>query len=92
MQRLVGLLQSDFGPQWPRPLRLRDNILGPMRCLWLRQIAKAGFVQTEQYLCGWLQLHQLADYLLVLHWEHRVNTPMAIRNDFFALARAATSP
>lgn len=85
MLRLFDVLQSDFGPQWPRPFKQRDNILGPMRCAWLRQIAAVGFLHTEQELQGWVHLHRIADHLLQDQWERLPAQPKAKRDDFFGL-------
>ena len=85
MLRLFDMLLSDFGPQWPRPFKQRDNILGPMRCAWLRQIALAGFQRTEQQLQGWVHLHGIADYLLHDNWERPPAQPYIERGDFFGL-------
>lgn len=85
MLRLFDVLLSDFGPQWPRPFKQRDNILGPMRCAWLRQIALAGFQRTEQQLQGWVHLHQIADHILQDNWERQAAQPPMARGDFFGL-------
>lgn len=85
MLRLFDVLLSDFGPQWPRPFKHSDNILGPMRCTWLRQIALAGFQHTEQQLQGWVHVHGIADYLLQDNWERSSAQPQVERGDFFGL-------
>lgn len=85
MLRLFDVLHSDFGPQWPRPFKQRDNIIGPMRCTWLRQIAAVGFQHTEQELRGWVHMHRIADHLLQDQWERLPAQPKVKRDDFFGL-------